>query len=471
MKNPYKPCRVAALSLLLAACGGGSSTLTPAPTPPVVAAPTPAPAPPVAGTVVTPAQMNSEDLNTIFFRAREGDTITLPPGKYQFNRTLKISVNNVTLLGAGNGSDAAANTILSFRNAAETNGLEARFVKKLTLRKFAVEDAVGDAVMVSDSSDVLMDTLRAEWTTDPVKTSRMAYGLYPVACDNVQVINSKAIGTRDAGVYVGQSKNIRVVGNEVYYNVAGIEIENSRNAIVEQNHVHNNTGGILVFALPGTYRFGTNDGTIVRNNRVIDNNLPTAANATGFVTAVPPGTGVMVLASQNTEVSDNLISKHKTTAILAISFQATGFAYDAKVYDPHLRGFYAHGNKIDDFGTAPTAAFADPAGLGPVVDGMFAFFKANQLPQRLPAVIWDGIVDAATGSTGSQGQGGKYTGNLQVCSKNNVLDTLTVPGQVSYENMDLDLIALLHGLSGAPIFPFPERMNCSISMPPVTGLP
>lgn len=471
MKNPRTPWLVAALALGLAACGGGSSTLTPAPTP--AAPPAPAPAQPatVAGTVVTAAQMNSEDLNTIFFRAREGDTITLPAGKYVFNRTLKLSVNNVTVLGAGNGSDPATNTILSFKDAAETNGLEARFVKTVTLRKFAVEDAVGDAIMISNSTDVLMDTVRAEWTTDPVKTSRMAYGLYPVACDNVTIINSKAIGTRDAGVYVGQSKNIRVIGNDVYYNVAGIEIENSRNAIVEQNYVHDNTGGILVFALPGTYRFATNDGTIVRNNKIIDNNLPTAANATGFVTAVPPGTGVMVLASQNTEVHDNTITKHKTAAVLAISFQATQFAYDPKVYDPHLRGFYAHNNKISDFGSSPTAEFADPANLGPLVDGLFAYLKSNNLPQRFPAVVWDGVVDVATGTTGSQGQGGKYTGNLQVCSKDNVIDTLTVPGQISYENIDLDLVALMQGLSSSPIFPFPERMNCSISMPKVTGLP
>ena len=124
--------------------------------------------------------------------------------------------------------------------------LEARFVKTVTLRKLGVEDAVGDAILVSDSSDVLLNTVRAEWTTDPVKTSRMAYGLYPVACDNVQIINGKAIGTHDAGVYVGQSKNICV---------AGIEIENSRNAVVE-------------FALPGTPRFASNDGTIVAITRV-----------------------------------------------------------------------------------------------------------------------------------------------------------------------------------------------------------
>ncbi|MBW8893625.1 MAG: hypothetical protein JF617_16495 [Burkholderiales bacterium] len=123
------------------------------------------------------AKMNDEDLNTILFQAREGDTITLPAGRYVFNRSLKLSVNKLTIVGAGNGSDPATNTILSFKGASESNGVEARYVKGVTFRKFAVEDAVGNAVFVTYSSDVVIDTVRAEWTDDPLHSSQMAYGL------------------------------------------------------------------------------------------------------------------------------------------------------------------------------------------------------------------------------------------------------------------------------------------------------
>ncbi|MBE2262410.1 MAG: right-handed parallel beta-helix repeat-containing protein [Burkholderiaceae bacterium] len=456
----FRPLLLATLiSAGLAGCGGGGDS--PAPSTPA--------APVVQGTVVKPSQMNAEDLNTIFFQARPGDTITLPAGKYTINKHLALTVDNVTIVGGGNGNDPSKDTILSFKNASESNGLEVRNVKGITLRKFAVEDSVGNAVFVSDSKDVIMDTLRTEWTTDPVNTSLMAYGLYPVASDNVQVLNSKAIGTRDAGVYVGQSTNIRVAGNEAYYNVAGIEIENSKNAIVEDNYVHENTGGILVFALPGTYRFKDNVGTLVRNNRVINNNQRVASNASGFVTAVPPGTGMLILAAQDTEITGNTITNHKTTGILAVSFQATGFSYDARVYDPHLRGLYAHRNVITDFGSAPAGLFADPAGLKPVVDGLFGFLRANGLPAKLAAVAWDGIVDATTGTTGPYGNGGSYTGNQRICSKDNTLDTITIPGTISYENLDLDLIGLMAGVNQAPNFPFPARMNCELTLPTVTG--
>lgn len=441
-------------ALALAGCGGGSDS----------------PAP-VQGTVVTAAQMNTEDLNTILFQAKAGDTITLPAGKYTMDGPLIMNVDNVTITGGGNGTDPAKDTILSFKGAATRDGIQIADVKGVTLTKFGVEDAVGNGIFINKSTDVVMDTVRAEWTTDPVHTSEMAYGLYPVACDNVLVTNSKAIGTRDAGVYVGQSQNIRVVGNDVYYNVAGIEIENSHNAVVEQNNVHENSGGILVFALPGTYRFADNNGTVVRNNQVVNNNQPIADNATGFVRSVPPGTGVMVLTAQNTEVTGNTITNHKTTGILAVSFQSTGIAYDPATYDPYVRGFYAHDNTISDFGSAPGGAFAD-APLNAIVDGLFAELAGNGLPQRFPAVIWDGIVDPATGSgVGSMGQGGTYSGNLQICSKGNTTDLPNIAGVISYENMDLDILALLGGTSAAPIFPFPPRMNCTITLPPVTGQP
>ena len=444
-------------ALALAGCGGSSDS-----SPPPAAVP---------GTVVTVAQMNTEDLNTILFQAKVGDTITLPAGKYTMNGPLMLNVDNVTIAGAGNGTDPAKDTILSFKGAATRDGIQVANVAGVTLTKFAVEDAVGNGIFINKSTNVVMDTVRAEWTTDPVHTSEMAYGLYPVACDNVLVTNSKAIGTRDAGVYVGQSQNIRVVGNDVYYNVAGVEIENSHNAIVENNNVHENTGGILVFALPGTYRFADNNGTIVRNNTIVNNNLPVADNATGFVRAVPPGTGVMVLTAQNTEVTGNTITNHKTTGILAISFQSTQIAYDPASYDPYLRGFYAHANTVSDFGSAPGGAFAD-APLNAIVGGLFAQLTGNGLPARFPAVIWDGIVDPATGSgVGGNGQGGTYAGNLQICSKGNTTDLPNIAGVISYENMDLDLLALLGGTSAAPIFPFPPRMACTITLPTVTGQP
>jgi parallel beta-helix repeat protein len=238
-------------AMILAACGGGDT---------VVYVPTEPTAPVVQGTVVTAAQMNDTDLNAIFAAAKEGDTVTLPPGKYSFKGPLQITnKKKITVLGAGNGTDPTSNTILSFAKALAQNGIDAAGLDTVTFKKFAIEDASGNGVFVNQSKNVVMDTLRTEWMINPFGTSKMVYGLYPVSSDNVKIVNSKAVGTRDAGVYVGQSTNILVAKNTVVNNVAGIEIENSYNAIVEDNDVYDNTGGILVFALKAPPRFKTTE--------------------------------------------------------------------------------------------------------------------------------------------------------------------------------------------------------------------
>jgi len=431
----------------------------------------------VAGTIVTAAKMNDLDLNAILLAAKDGDTITMPAGRFTMLGPLQLSgKKNITMLGAGNGKDPSKDTILSFKSALTQNGLSASSLDTVSFKKFAIEDASGNALFITNSKNIVMDTMRAEWVTDPQKTSTMAYGLYPVKSDNILVTNSIVVGSRDAGVYVGQSTNIRVTNNDVYYNVAGVEIENSHNAIVEGNNVHENTGGILVFALPGPTRFLNTSGVVVRNNTIVNNNLPPAANAQGLVLTIPPGTGVMVLASQNTEVHGNTITKHQTTGVLITSAIAAQIPFNpatkddqGKVYDPYERGIYVHNNKISDFGATPGGAFADPAGLGQFTQGFFATLKAFPQPQNFPAVMWDGIVDPATGS-GVQvnGSGGSYAGNLQVCSKSNDISA-PAGAAISYENIDLNLLALLAG--GNPDFPSPARMNCVITLPAVTGLP
>jgi cytochrome c peroxidase len=146
------------------------------------------------------------------------------------------------------------------------------------------------------------------------------YGVYPIECDGVLVEDCKVSGARDAGIYVGQSRNIVVRRNEAFQNVTGIEIENSVNAIVEDNYVHNNTGGILVFLLPFNPS-KVQDRCIVRRNRVINNNTPNFADPEAIVSNVLKGTGIMLLAADNTEVYENEIVGNGTFGIMTIGLR------------------------------------------------------------------------------------------------------------------------------------------------------
>src|SRR5262249_62067919 len=104
----------------------------------------------------------------------------------------------------------------------------------------------GSAVRVDNSTNVTFRNVKVEWTHG-LSMSNGGYAVYPVGSTNVLVENCEVHGASDAGIYVGQSKNIMVRGNTVSMNVNGIEIENSAGAEVMNNMVTDNTGGILIF--------------------------------------------------------------------------------------------------------------------------------------------------------------------------------------------------------------------------------
>ena len=58
-------------------------------------------------------------------------------------------------------------------------------------------------------------------------TTNGAYGIYPVESKDVLIDSVLVRGASDAGIYVGQSRNIIVRHSTAVENVAGIEIENS----------------------------------------------------------------------------------------------------------------------------------------------------------------------------------------------------------------------------------------------------
>ena len=111
------------------------------------------------------------------------------------------------------------------------------------------------------------------------------------------------IGASDAGLYVGQSKDVIVRRNRAEHNVAGIEIENSTRADVYDNIVRHNAGGLLVFDLPDLPKVGGHS-TRLYNNQVVENNTRNFAPPGNIVASVPSGTGVIVMANEKVEIFD-----------------------------------------------------------------------------------------------------------------------------------------------------------------------
>lgn len=310
--------------------------------------------------------------------AQPGDVIEIPEGTFSFSRGLSLTVDGVTIKGQG-----MDKTVLSF--ADQIAGAEGLLVtaSDFTIEDIAIEDAKGDGLKINEGENITIRRVRAEWTGGP-STENGAYGIYPVQTTNVLVEDTVTIGASDAGLYIGQSKDVIIRGNRAEYNVAGIEVENTVNADVYNNVATNNTGGILVFNMPQLQQVGGN--VRVYDNQVFANNTKNFGHPGTPVASVPAGTGVIVNSNDNVEIFNNEISDNKTGNIIISSLFTTGYTHisAAETFDPYPEGIFIYGNTFSGGGDAPDTPELSLARV--------ALFGADG---RLPDIIWDGYVDDA----------------------------------------------------------------------------
>ena len=335
---------------------------------------------------VDPAQ-GAPALQEALILAAPGDVIELGEGRFTLTDGLSLDADGVTLRGQG-----MDKTILDFTGQ-EGSG-EGLLVTSdnVTLRDFAVENPKGDGIKSKGADMIVYSGIRVEWTGGPKETNG-AYGIYPVESTGVLVTNSQVTGASDAGIYVGQSRDITVSENIVTFNVAGIEIENSRNALVENNIASGNTGGLLVFDLPGLPVMGGGN-VILRENAVANNDTPNFAPKGNIVASVRRGTGVLVMANDGVLIENNAFDNNPTAHVMVIAY--TQPFEDAR-YNPYARNVIVGPNA---FGRG---------GDDPQLDGKEVLLAA--FGGALPPVLWDGIEEDANGLRIAEGVTG-WTLNL-----------------------------------------------------------
>lgn len=297
--------------------------------------------------LVSPGDDDVEALQGALLDAAEGSTVCMAEGTFRLNTEISVSQNGLTLKGAGRDL-----TILDFSD----QDLGANGIKisgdGVTVTAFTVQETPGDGIRGDDVANITYDDVAVIWAAEASEESG-AYGFYPVGCDGVVIRNSLVRGARDAGIYVGQSKNIIVEDNEAVGNVAGIEIENSSDATVRGNHAHDNTGGILIFNLPG---LEVKDGkrTLAYGNIVENNNGVNFGVAGTAVASVPPGLGFMILASDNNEIRDNMIRGNKSAGVIITEYSELLLEpFDDPEYNLYAQSNYIHDNTFENNATDP----------------------------------------------------------------------------------------------------------------------
>ena len=307
-----------------------------------------------------------ERLQTALIDAKPGDTVQLAAGRFVLTDGLSLDVADVTVRGAGQGK-----TVLDLKGQMSSGEGLMITSSGVTVRDLTIENAHGDAVKAKGVDRISFVDMSVDWPGDPRETNG-AYGVYPVSCTNVLIDHVTVRGASDAGIYVGQSKNIVVKNSTAHFNVAGIEIENSMNADVHDNLATHNAGGILVFDLPDLPQQGGHSHRIYKN-LILYNDTPNFAPKGNIVASVPTGTGVMVMANRDVHVFKNGITGNASAAVIVTGYKRE--IHDA-AYEPLPRDVVVRDNDYGKNGWDPQI---------PGAPGVGALF-----PQPMPPVLWDG---------------------------------------------------------------------------------
>ena len=270
--------------------------------------------------------------------AEYNDTVLVKSGEYF--ETLMIDKSNITIMGDAKDGDLP---VLNGKNILPDAGVGTG--SNIEINSFIIKDYTANGLMLNRSSSITFRNIHCENTG--------LYGLYPVECVDILVEDCSVTGISDAGIYIGQSKDIVVRNNITYGNVTGIEIENSVNALVENNEVYDNAGGILVFLLPNNPSKVSLNCKII-NNYIYENNHVNFGEPGSIVSNVPQGTGLMIMAGDSVEVTGNRFYNNQSfgAAVIGLDlFFGKDFAYDV---DPIPDACWLHQNDYRNNGYDPS---------------------------------------------------------------------------------------------------------------------
>lgn len=352
----------------------------------------------LAFTSATAQKDFQKKLQTQLIMVEDGGTIDLEEGKFTIDGTLSMEgKKHVTIRGKGIGK-----TILSYKGQQSgAEGIRISNAENITIEDLTIEDAKGDCIKTMDVKGITFRRVWAGWT-GKMSEKNGSYALYPVMCEKVLIEECTARGASDAGIYVGQSRNIIVRHCKAFENVAGIEIENSWDAEVYNNEAYNNTGGILVFDLPDL-KLKKGGNCKVYNNVVRDNNAVNFAPKGNIVGKVPQGTGILLLASTNVDVYGNKVINNRTVPTGIISYYITENPIKDSSYYPYPTAIRIYDNEYSKERRRATMK----GRMGKLYRFKLKFGK------DVPDIVYDGILDEKIAVNN------KYPADKAICVKNN----------------------------------------------------
>ena len=339
---------------------------------------------------VEPGDNDAETIQSaIDEKIETGDTLCFAPGTYKLDDHIVLGgASKVKFVGTGKSRD---DVLLDF--SSQKSGKEGILVTTddFTIENLWVKNTAGNGVQVQGSTNATFKNIKVGWDEPSDEENNPlsgGYAIYPTGVTNAVIVDSEMYGASDAGLYAGQCIGVIAHGNKSHGNVLGIEIENTTGADIYDNDVYDNTTGFLLDLLPNLQKKDAKQ-YLVHDNHVHDNNHPNFAERNTVAATAPKGTGFLVLAASEVEVTGNQVENNEGVAAMIVSYDIIDILAALNGGTPAApdpttsrwpSSIYFHGNEYQNNGTAPEDALLF---LAAGADG------AKTIDQY---VLWDGIL-------------------------------------------------------------------------------
>jgi parallel beta-helix repeat protein len=222
--------------------------------------------------------------------ASAGDTVLVRAGTY--NEAVRIVPGKEGLVVQGEGM---GRTIL------DGNGEHSRGIRvtadDVTVRDLTLQHYQYSGTYFEEVDGFLMERLEA--------IDNGEYGLFAKRSQHGTVVDSKATGHKDGGLYIGESLYCFCIveRNEAWGNVMGFSGTAANFVTLRDNHFHGNRAGILLSTLPSEP--GIQQHSTIVGNRIHDNNVAVPANPEAGAFYIPVGMGVAIAGGSANAIAEN----------------------------------------------------------------------------------------------------------------------------------------------------------------------
>lgn len=229
-------------------------------------------------------------------------TILVRPGVYR--EAVVVQTDDITIRGVDR-----FRTVLH-GNDDKGTGITFDGVRKAKVSNLTVRNYLGNGIYFNNVNRYTATRI------DSIKNR--TYGIYAFDSYDGVFRNSFGWGSGDSAFYVGQCLGCSALIENIVsrYNYLGYSGTNATGVVIRDSLFKNNGAGIVPNTLP-TEELGPNRGTIMINNRVINNNY-SKVPAAGFseTVGIPFGTGIWMPGVENNTAAGNLIRKHNSYGVV-----------------------------------------------------------------------------------------------------------------------------------------------------------